>query len=98
MTEISDRTLHKQGPALLFENVSHGGATAQMPVLTNLFGTPQRVAWGMGADKVSALRDTGELLASLREPEPPRGLRDAVGKIGMLKAALWDMSPRTVKS
>src|SRR3546814_11421040 len=69
-----------------------------MPVLANLFGTPQRVAWGMGADDVSALRETGELLASLREPEAPRGLRDALGKVAMLKSALWDMAPKRVRS
>jgi len=97
MTEISDRVLRGAGPALLFEQATHKGATAAMPVLTNLFGTPRRVAWGMGADDVGALRDTGELLASLREPEPPKGLRDALAKVSMLKAALWDMSPKTVK-
>lgn len=97
MTEISDRVLRAQGPALLFEQVVHQGKPAEMPVLTNLFGTPKRVAWGMGADDVSALRDTGELLASLREPEAPRGLRDALAKVSMLKAALWDMSPKTVR-
>lgn len=98
MTEISDRVLRMEGPALLFENVTHCGVPAQMPVLANLFGTPQRVAWGMGADQVSALRDTGELLASLREPEPPKGLRDAFSKVAMLKSALWDMSPKTIKN
>jgi len=97
MTEICDRVLRAGGPALLFENVEHAGARADMPVLANLFGTPQRVAWGMGADSVSALRETGELLASLREPEPPRGMRDAVSKIALLKAALWDMRPKTVR-
>jgi 4-hydroxy-3-polyprenylbenzoate decarboxylase len=97
MTEISDRVLRAEGPALLFEQPVHNGAPAAMPVLTNLFGTPRRVAWGMGADDVSALRQTGELLASLREPEPPRGLRDALAKVSMLKAALWDMSPKNVK-
>ncbi|HUH60226.1 MAG TPA: UbiD family decarboxylase [Candidimonas sp.] len=97
MTEISDRVLRAEGPALLFEHPIHNGAPAAMPVLTNLFGTPRRVAWGMGADDVGALRQTGELLASLREPEPPRGLRDALAKVSMLKAALWDMSPKNVK-
>ncbi len=97
MTEISDRVLRAQGPALLFEQPMHRGAPAQMPVLTNLFGTPKRVAWGMGAEDVSALRDVGELLASLREPEAPRGLRDALATVGKLKAALWDMSPKTIK-
>lgn len=98
MTEISDRVLRQSGPALLFEHATHKGQPASMPVLTNLFGTPERVALGMGASDVSALRDTGELLASLREPEPPKGLRDAFSKVAMLKAALWDMSPKTVKN
>lgn len=97
MTEISDRVLRAGGPALLFENAVHEGQPAGMPVLANLFGTPDRVAWGMGAEAVSALRDVGELLASLREPEPPRGFRDALAKVSMLKAALWDMSPKTVR-
>jgi len=97
MTEIADRVLRAQGPALLFEQAMHNGARAAMPVLANLFGTPKRVAWGMGADDVSALRDTGELLASLREPEAPRGLRDALGKVAMLKSALWDMAPKRVR-
>ncbi|WP_459615258.1 UbiD family decarboxylase [Bordetella sp. 2513F-2] len=97
MTEISDRVLRAAGPALLFENARHGEAAAEMPVLANLFGTPRRVAWGMGAEDVGALREVGELLASLREPEPPRGLRDAMAKVSMLKAALWDMSPKRVR-
>ncbi|VFR25422.1 3-polyprenyl-4-hydroxybenzoate carboxy-lyase [plant metagenome] len=97
MTEIGDRVLRAGGPALLFENARHGDAPAGMPVLANLFGTPQRVAWGMGAEDVGALRETGELLASLREPEPPRGLRDAISKVSMLKSAMWDMSPKTIK-
>lgn len=97
MTEISDRVLRAGGPALLFEQATHRGASSDMPVLTNLFGTPKRVAWGMGAEDISALRETGELLASLREPEPPRGLRSALATVSMLKNALWDMSPKTVK-
>ena len=72
MTEISDRTLRAKGPALLFENPK-GYDT---PVLCNLFGTPDRVAMGMGQESVSALRDVGTLLAFLKEPEPPKGLRD----------------------
>lgn len=72
MTEISDRTLRAQGPALLFENPKG----YQTPVLCNLFGTPKRVAMGMGQDSVDALRDVGELLAFLKEPDPPKGLRD----------------------
>ena len=72
MTEISDRTLRAKGPALLFENPK-GYDT---PVLCNLFGTPERVAMGMGQESVTALRDVGTLLAFLKEPEPPKGLRD----------------------
>lgn len=98
MTEISDRVLRKEGPALLFTNAQHNGKTASMPVLTNLFGTPNRVAWGMGAEDISALKDVGELLASLKEPEPPRNLKDAFGKVSMLKSALWDMQPKMVRS
>src|SRR5699024_9457880 len=98
ITEISDRVLQKQGPALLFENTIHNSKPAQMPVLANLFGTPERVALGMGASDLNALRETGELLAELREPAPPQGLREAIGKVGMLKAALWDMSPKNVKN
>jgi UbiD family decarboxylases len=99
ITEICDRVLRAGGPALLFENVMQPGrGKSEMPVLANLFGTPRRVALGMGADDVGALREVGELLASLREPEPPRGLRDALGKVSMLKSALWDMAPREVRS
>ncbi len=97
ITEIADRVLRKAGPALMFENVRHGQTQARMPVLANLFGTPERVALGMGADDVASLREIGHLLASLREPEAPKGLRDALGKVAMLKAALWDMSPKSVK-
>ncbi|MDQ2139372.1 4-hydroxy-3-polyprenylbenzoate decarboxylase [Alcaligenaceae bacterium B3P038] len=98
MTEIADRVLRAEGPALLFENAQHRGKQAGMPVLANMFGTPKRVAWGMGAEDVTALRDVGELLASLREPEPPKGFKDAWAKVAMLKAALWDMSPKTVRT
>jgi 4-hydroxy-3-polyprenylbenzoate decarboxylase len=93
MTEVCDRTLRAGGPALLFERPA--GYT--IPVLGNLFGTPRRVALAMGADGPAALRQVGELLASLREPEPPRGLRDALGKVALLKNALWDMAPREVR-
>ena len=97
MTEISDRVLRQGGPALLFENVTHQGKQASMPVLANLFGTPERVALGMGADDVASLREIGHLLASLREPEAPKGLRDAISKVAMLKSALWDMSPKNIR-
>ncbi|MFP4146359.1 MAG: 4-hydroxy-3-polyprenylbenzoate decarboxylase [Halorhodospira sp.] len=92
MTEVCDRTLHRGGPALLFER-PRGYAT---PVLGNLFGTPRRVALGMGADSVSALREIGELLAFLRQPEPPRGMRDAWSQLPVFRRVL-DMSPRTVR-
>jgi 4-hydroxy-3-polyprenylbenzoate decarboxylase len=94
MTEISSRVLHRAGPALLFENVDGH----ELPVLTNLFGTPERVALGMGATEVRALREIGELLAALKEPEAPRGLRDALDKVVLLKRALWDMAPSEVRS
>ncbi len=72
MTEIADRTLRRGGPALLFENPK-GYST---PVLVNLFGTERRVALGMGREDISALREIGELLAYLRQPDPPKGMRD----------------------
>nr|WP_321241035.1 4-hydroxy-3-polyprenylbenzoate decarboxylase [uncultured Tolumonas sp.] len=84
MTEIADRTLRAQGPALLFENPKG----SHHPVLANLFGTPQRVAWGMGQDDVSALRDVGEWMAMLKEPEPPKGLRDLFDKLPLFKQIL----------
>lgn len=97
MTEISDRVLKAEGPALIFQHAMHHGKKSDMPVLTNLFGTPTRVAQGMGAADITALRDIGELLASLREPEAPKGFKDALAKVSMLKAALWDMSPKNVR-
>lgn len=93
MTVISDRTLRAGGPALLFENPR--GST--VPVLANLFGTPKRVAMGMGEDSVSALREVGELLAFLKEPEPPKGIREAWKTLPIFKKVL-DMAPKTVKS
>jgi 4-hydroxy-3-polyprenylbenzoate decarboxylase len=93
MTEICDRTLKAGGPALLFENP----AGHAMPVLGNLFGTPRRVALGMGADSIDQLRGIGKVLASLKEPEPPRGLRDLAG-MGALVKSVWDMAPRVVKN
>jgi 4-hydroxy-3-polyprenylbenzoate decarboxylase len=91
MTEICDRVLKQGGPAILFENP----AGHDMPVLGNLFGTPRRVALGMGQEDVSALRDVGKLLAFLKEPEPPKGLRDAWDKWPKFKKIL-DMAPKTV--
>jgi 4-hydroxy-3-polyprenylbenzoate decarboxylase len=91
MTVLSDRVLRADGPALWFERPSGG----DRPVLTNLFGTPQRVAWAMGADSVSSLREVGEVLARLREPEPPKGLKDA-GRLLELVRAVWQMRPQAV--
>ena len=92
MTAISDAVLRQSGPALWFRQPSGYKISA----LTNLFGTPRRVALGMGAAEVSDLRDVGRLLASLKEPEPPKGLKDAGKLVGMLKA-LWDMKPVSVR-
>ncbi len=92
MTEICDRVLRKGGPAILFENPI-GFST---PVLTNLFGTEHRVALGMGQDSIGKLREVGELLAYLRQPDPPRGLKDAWDKAPILKQVL-NMAPKVVK-
>ena len=91
MTEICDRTLRAAGPAILFENPK-GFDT---PVLANLFGTPKRVAMGMGEESVEALREVGELLAFLKEPEPPKGLKDAWEKLPVFKQVL-NMAPKVV--
>ncbi len=91
MTEICDRTLRRAGPALLFEKPTGHS----MPVLGNLFGTPQRVALGMGQESVSALREVGKLLAYLKEPEPPKGIKDAWEKWPVLKQVL-NMAPKLV--
>lgn len=91
MTEICDRVLRAGGPAILFEHPK--GHT--IPVLGNLFGTPRRVALGMGADNMDALRDVGKLLAFLKEPDPPKGMRDAWEKLPIFKKVL-DMAPKKV--
>lgn len=93
MTEICDRTLRAGGPALLFENPVGSG----IPVLANLFGTTRRVASGMGADSVGELREIGKLLAFLKEPEPPKGMKDAWQKLPVFRKVL-DMAPKVVKS
>ncbi|WP_422444321.1 MULTISPECIES: 4-hydroxy-3-polyprenylbenzoate decarboxylase [unclassified Endozoicomonas] len=93
MTEICDRTLKKGGPALLFENPKG----FDMPVLANLFGTQKRVALGMGQKDIGALREVGELLAYLKEPDPPKGLRDAIEKLPLFRQVL-NMGPKVVKS
>ena len=92
MTEISDRTLRAKGPALLFENPKG----FDMPVLTNLFGTPERVALAMGQPDLTALRELGKLLAMLKEPEPPKGFRDALSKLPVYKQVL-NMPAKHVK-
>lgn len=91
MTEIADRVLRAGGPALLFENPK-GHST---PVLANLFGTPRRVALGMGEESTSALREIGNLLAMLKQPEPPKGLKDAWNALPVFKKVL-DMAPKVV--
>ena len=90
---MCDRTLRAGGPALLFENPKGH----VMPVLGNLFGTPRRVALGMGADDVSELRRIGHVLATLKEPPPPAGFKDVLGLGGLLKS-LWDMAPKEHRS
>jgi 4-hydroxy-3-polyprenylbenzoate decarboxylase len=91
MTEVCDRVLRADGPAILFEKPK--GHT--VPVLGNLFGTPKRVAMGMGEDDVGALREVGKLLAFLKEPEPPKGLKDAWEKMPLFKQVLH-MAPKEV--
>ena len=92
MTEICDRTLRSGGPALLFENAKG----FDIPVLANLFGSPERVAAGMGADSVASLREVGKLLAFLKEPDPPKGMKDAWQKMPVFKKVL-DMAPKILK-
>jgi 4-hydroxy-3-polyprenylbenzoate decarboxylase len=93
MTEICDRTLRAGGPALLFERPKGH----EVPVLGNLFGTPRRVALGMGEESVEALREVGRLLAFLKEPDPPKGMKEAWKSLPIFKKVL-DMAPKTVRS
>src|SRR5436190_4225973 len=79
MTALSDRVLRSGGPALWFEQP----AGYKISALTNLFGTPKRVAMGMGAAEVSELREVGQMLANLKEPEPPKGLKDTAKLLQM---------------
>jgi len=97
MTEICDRVLRAQGPAILFENPTLNKLTSKIPVLANLFGTPHRVALAMGEESTAALREVGKLLAYLKEPEPPKGLKDAWEKWPVLKQVL-NMSPKILSS
>ena len=92
MTEVCDRVLRRGGPALVFDHPTGH----HVPVLANLFGTPRRVALGMGADDVAELRKIGHVLATLKEPEPPKGFRDVLG-LGSLVKSVWDMAPKEVR-
>ena len=93
MTELCDRTLRAGGPALLFtQPTGHS-----IPVLGNLFGTPRRVAMGMGANAVAALRQSVCVPWELKPPAPPRGLKDVMG-LGSLVKSVWDMAPRELRS
>ncbi|MEO8278795.1 MAG: UbiD family decarboxylase domain-containing protein [Ideonella sp.] len=93
MTALADQVLQKGGPALLFLDA----IGYKIPVLANLFGTPGRVAMGMGAQSTAELRDIGRVLANLKEPEPPKGLKDA-GRLLQMAKSLWDMKPAQVRS
>jgi 4-hydroxy-3-polyprenylbenzoate decarboxylase len=98
MTALADATLRQGGPAMLLSAPrSRGGAAVPHAALINLFGTPKRVAMGMGAQDVGELRVVGELLASLKEPEPPKGLKD-VGRIAALAKSVWSMKPERVRT
>ncbi len=93
ITEICDRTLRNHGPALLFENPKG----SSIPLLANLFGTPERVAYGMGQESVTALREVGKLLAFLKEPDPPKGMKDAWEKLPVFRNVL-NMNPKVVRN
>lgn len=92
MTALADRVLRSGGPALLFENPTGH----RMPVLANLFGTPQRVARALGVAGLEEIRAFGEVLAQLKEPEPPRGMKDLWGRRDLIKT-LWSMTPSMVR-
>ncbi|MBI2740508.1 MAG: UbiD family decarboxylase, partial [Rhodospirillales bacterium] len=97
MTEIQTRLLAEKGPAVLFENVVRAdGTRSDIPVLVNLFGTVERVAWGMDREPAQ-LRQVGETLAFLRQPEPPGGWREALDMLPMLRTVMA-MKPRTTNS
>jgi 4-hydroxy-3-polyprenylbenzoate decarboxylase len=93
ITEIADRTLKQQGPALLFEQAGD----SRIPLLANLFGTEQRVARALGASALGSLREVGKLLAFLKQPEPPKGFIDAIKTLPIYRKIL-DMSPQQVKN
>lgn len=93
MTVVSDRVLRAGGPALLFTHPKN----ATMPILTNLFGTVERVALGMGVENISALREIGQFLATLKEPEIPKSFKEAWSKLPLLKQTL-NMAPKYVSN
>lgn len=96
MTEIQTRLLAEEGPAVLFERpLLPDGRTADMPVLVNLFGSLKRVAWGLGRE-VADLAALGETLAGLQTPDPVDGLRDALDKLPLARAALA-MRPKRLR-
>jgi 4-hydroxy-3-polyprenylbenzoate decarboxylase len=97
MTEICDRVLRAGGPAILFEKPKGQSGQMRIPVLCNLFGTARRVALGMGEESIEALREVGRLLAYLKEPDPPKGLKDAWDKLPVLRQVL-NMAPKEVSS
>jgi 4-hydroxy-3-polyprenylbenzoate decarboxylase len=92
MTALADRVLRAGGPAMLVEHP----VGYKIPALINLFGTPKRVALAMGTQDLAGLREVGRVLASLKEPEPPRGLKDA-GRLLQMLRAVWDMKPTAVR-
>ena len=92
MTALADQVLRASGPAILVTNP----VGYKIPALVNLFGTPKRVALGMGADSLEGLRDVGHVLASLKEPDPPKGLKDT-GRLFALARAVWSMKPERVR-
>src|SRR5215467_3687858 len=96
MTEIQTRLLAEGGPAVLFENVVRDGVHYDMPMLVNLFGTVERVAWGMDREP-QELRAIGETLAFLKQPEPPGGWREAFEMLPLLRTVLA-MKPKTLSS
>src|SRR5674476_506635 len=93
MTALCDRSLRAGGPALLFEHATDH----HMPVLGNLFGSTRRVALGMGVNDVSELRQFGQVLATLKEPEAPKGFKELMG-LGNLVKTLWSMAPKELHS
>src|ERR1700674_2131201 len=101
MTEIQTRLLAERGPAVIFENpIKADGTCSEIPVLVNLFGTVKRVAMGVtlgGVDRSDAksLREVGELLATLRQPEPPRSIGEAFELLPLAKTFMA-MKPKTV--